>query len=249
MKLEDLQDKHKGKIGFAVGSGPSLRKQDVSKLADYVTISVNSSIPKVQFADYFLADDIGVSHWNYYRDLLPNLYATCLLFRGKLHNKAYHLNKEKIIWFNHKTWYCPEDKSYHPEGLVFTKEADKPIIGARTSLASAIHFLYIMGCDPIVLLGCDCCYEGKRRYYWQFPGEIKCVRNTGEPVFSTPNKGMIKGRPVDSHSVDFLKYWKALAEQADKQGIKIIDASNGLLECFERMDYEEVFEKFGDRRK
>jgi hypothetical protein len=106
-----------------------------------------------------------------------------------------------------------------------------------------------MGCDPIILLGCDCCYEGMNRYYWQFEGEEKCFRLNGERVFSFPNAGIVNGKPLDSHSRDFLQYWQAVSRQANKQGINIISASGGLLDAFPRMTLEEVLEKFGDRKR
>lgn len=250
MEIKELQNKHAGKMGFVVGAGPSLHYQNVELLKDYVTIAVNSSLPKVKFADYFIADDIGVKNWNYYRTVLPKeTNATALLYAEKLKQHAGHIKKNKVVWFNHKWWYDPKGKNYNPNGLIMTSEAEKPIIGARTAAGSAIHFAHIMGCDPIVMLGCDCCYEGRKRYYWQFEGEEKCFRTTGERVFSSPNRGNHKGKPVDSHSMDFLEYWEALANQATEQGIRVINASGGILDSFERMEFEEVFEKFGDRKK
>ena len=131
--------------------------------------------------------------------------------------------------------------------MIFTKVG--PIIGARTSAGSAVHLAYVMGCDPIVLLGCDCCFEGMNRYFWQFEGEEKCYRLNGEKVFSIPNAGVINGKPLDSHSKDFLHYWRAVAEQAKKQGINIISASGGLLDAFPQMTLKEVLEKYGNRKR
>lgn len=245
--VESLIDKHKGSLGFVIGAGPSLHYVNTDLLRDYVTISVNSSLPKVKFCDYFAGDDIGLKWWGYYQEILPKCNCISLLYRGKLKDEASHLNPDRICWFKHKSWYCPSTKTYDPEGLVFTK--GEPIIGARTSAGSAVHFLYIMGCDPIILLGCDCSYEGMRRYYWQFDGEEKCYRSTGEKVFSFPNAGIVNCLPIDSHGVSFLQYWKALSEQTNKQGINIISASGGLLDAFPRMTLEEVLEKFGDRKR
>jgi hypothetical protein len=71
ISVESLVDKHKGSVGFVVGAGPSLHHVNTDLLRDYVTVSVNSALPKVKFCDYFLADDIGVKHWNYYQEVLP----------------------------------------------------------------------------------------------------------------------------------------------------------------------------------
>jgi hypothetical protein len=243
----NLQDRHNGEIVFVVGAGPSLHFQDMDLLREHIVIAVNSALPKVPFCDYFVADDIGVKHWNYYQDILPKLYCTSILYREKLKDEASHLRPDQVVWFNHKWWFDPKSGNYNPDGLVMTKDITKPIIGARTTAGSAVHLAHIMGGNPIVLLGCDCCYHGRNRYYWQFPGEVPCFRHTGEKVFSTPNKGVKNGRPVDSHSMDFLEYWKALAEKAEESGIHIIDASDGLLDCFEQMTLEEVLSNYDSR--
>lgn len=257
MQVKDFRDKHLGQIGFVIGSGPSLRHVNPEILKPYVTMSVNSSISKfINVADYFLADDIGASHWNYYKIQIGGNAGgfsgngkgfPCFLFESKLKNTVRHINADRVVWFTHKTWYEPSKKKYYEDGLILTK--DEPIIGARTTAGSAIHMLYIMGCDPIILLGCDCCYEGMNRYYWQFPGEPKCYRLNNEKVFSFPNKGNHKGKPVDSHSMDFLEYWEALSKSTKKMGVNIINASGGVLDSFPRQDLSEILDKFKDRIK
>ena len=233
MKVVDFKDKHKGKRIFVAGAGPSLHDIDVEKLKDNIVISVNSSLPKLDFCNYFVADDIGVKNWDYYVDLLPTLDCISFLYYDKLEKHAGHLNQDKVVWFKHKWWYSPSDKKYNPDGLVFTK--DEPIIGARTTTGTAVHLAYIMGAKEIILLGCDCCYKDFKRYYWQFTGEKVCKRKTGEKVFCDPNRGKYKGRWVDSHSMQFIEYWNALSHQSKEQGIKIFDASDGILDCFPKI--------------
>jgi hypothetical protein len=130
-----------------------------------------------------------------------------------------------------------------------TKDAEKPIVGARTSMGSAVHFAYIMGCDPIVLLGCDCCYLQGKRYFWQFPNEPRAFRITHEPVFSTPNAGTFDGKQIDTHGRDFIIYWANFAEKAAQVGVNIIDASGGVLTCFKKMTLPEVLKVYADRKK
>ena len=253
MELKDLQDRHKGKMGFVVGAGPSLHFQNVEPLKDYVTIAVNSGLVKVPFCDYYLSDDIGSKNYFYYLNLLPTLSCTSLLYEDKLSKYASHLKQERIVWFKHKWWFSPKDKKYNPEGLLLTKDAEKPIIGARTSLASAIHIFYILGISPIVLLGTDCCYginDPRKRYFWQYPGEPRVARITGEPTFAMANAGIRNGYPIDSHCRDFLAYWDAFVEQnRNTTDLHIINASGGILEAFERMPLEDVLEKYKDLYK
>tara|TARA_Y100000310_G_C20679983_1_gene815333 strand:- start:1974 stop:2786 length:813 start_codon:yes stop_codon:yes gene_type:complete len=254
--IKDLEDKYKGKAGFVIGSGPSIAEQDVTPLRDYVTISVNSGLVKMPDCDFFLSDDVGVKNWSYYLFDLPQTKCLKLLYIDKLQEYCHHLNPEEVIFFRHKWWHDPRNKKFNPVGLTLTKGYNEPIIGARSSAASALHFLYIMGCDPIVLLGTDCSLSNVydegilRRYFYQYwPKEMQPYRITGESVFCAPNRGIKDDFYVDSHSMEFLDYWHLLAKQVDKQSINVINASGGILEYFPRMKLEEVLDEYGDRKK
>ncbi len=247
MRLRDLKKYFSYKpssLGFIIGSGPSIYNQNLESLKGYMTIAVNSGIMKMQFADMFLADDWAVSAHQYYYDL-KNLPCLKILYKSKLEKYSSHIDKDEIIYFDHKSYYVPSEKKYYPEGLVFTKEPSLPIIGARTAAASAIHILYILGIKNIVLLGADCCFSkcGKR-YWWEYEDKIKTTRVDGRKIEKNIS-GEIKGYPVDHHSISFLEYWKKLSEQAKKQKINIINCSGGILDCFPKMKINEVLEKYG----
>lgn len=239
MNLKDLEGKHAGKPGLIVGSGPSLYGIKPESLKEIgVIFAVNSSISKMTNADYFICDDYGVRTWDYYLDVLPKTDAISLLYEKKLKGQTSHLNKEKVLFFNHKWWYDPKSKTHNPDGLVMTKNAEDPIIGARTAAGTAVHWAYIMGCDPIILVACDCCYMHGKRYYWQFPGERKCKRITGEKVFCHNNRGSHQGYAVDSHSMDFIEYWTAFAKS--NPDANILDASVGPLNVFKKLSIEDL---------
>jgi len=248
MKINDLQDCNKGKLGFVIGAGPSLHFQDIELLRDYITIAVNSAIVKANFFDYFLSDDQAVRHWQYFYDL-SKLKCICLLYDKKLKGYTKHIKSDRIVWFTHKCWYDPSKRTYNSEGLILTKDAQKPIVGSRTSSGSGIHMAYIMGINPIVLLGHDCCFHKGKRYFWQFPGEKKTCRISGGPVIIYANKGKVSGQPVDNHSLDFLYYWENFSKQSKSQNINIINASGGILDSFPRMSIKEVLEQYGDRKR
>jgi len=250
MNIKELQDCHDGCLGFVIGSGPSLHfisEEIFDKILKYPCISVNSAILKFFGKKcnklYFCSDDQAARHWKYFYDL-SELNCTCLLYKNKLKGHTKHISADKIVWFSHKCWYCPSDGTYDPEGLILTKDAQKPIVGSRTSSGTAIHLAYIMGCNPIVLLGHDCCFNKGKRYFWQFPGEKRTCRTSGGPIITYANKGKIRGHPVDNHSLDFLHYWENFAKQSKSQNINIINASGGILESFPRMSIEEVLDKY-----
>ena len=233
MKLKDFKKKHNGEIAFLLGGGPSLHYLDIDMIKDHVTITVNSAIEKMFLCDYFVSDDHDISGWNYYESLHMSP-CTKFLYKDKFEGKCGKL--KDLVLYSHTWWYSPEDKSYNFDGLRLTE--DEPIVGARTSMGSAVHIAYIMGCNPIVLLGNDCQLKDRKRYYWQFPGEKKQFRVKGRKfTHQTQNRGFSK----DS----FAEYWKHFARVNKDNDVNIIDASDSCLDCFPKMSVIEVLDNYG----
>lgn len=251
MHLRDFKNKHKGKLGFVVGAGPSLRHVETDSLKDYVVFTANSGLLKFPNCDYFVTDDAGVCSWNYWQVTAKQSKCIKLLYREKLQGYESIFRPEEVLFYDHVGWASPGPNGliYHKENVVMTDDPEKPIMGARTSAASAMHIAYIMGCDPIVLLGMDGCYEGRNRYYWQFPNQPKAVEYNNR-IFSSPNRGLLRDKPVDNHCVAYDLYWSHFAEMNPSlmQG-KILNASGGIVEVFPRISLSEVLKTYGDRKK
>lgn len=256
MQLKELIDKHKGKMAFIVCAGPSLHYQNTDLLKDYVTLAVNSAVLKVPFCSYFVSDDEGVARWNYYMEDLREMNCLCLLYENKLKSLTSHLPKERVVFFKHKIWHDIYKKKKYPEGLILTK--DEPIIGARTSTGTAIHLAYIMGCNPIVLVGNDCCFDGIKKYYWQFDGEkkVKSVKRSLTNFLHFPTSILGKNN-VDNHCIDFLEYFNALENSIESQksrenlNINLANVSKGAFKLWYGVNYnslEEVIEKYKENK-
>lgn len=235
---------------FIAGASPSLRFVKTDLLSNYITISVNSSLLKFPNCNYFVTDDHGVSTWNYWQKTARESKCIKFLFADKLRNYVSHIDPNTVVFFDHRYWSTRiENKEvYHKENLIVHDDPNIPIIGARSSVASAINIAFIMGCDPIVLLGVDNCYEGIKRYYWQFDGEPKAYE-TNNRIFSIPNRGLIKNKPVDQHCVDYDLYWQQFAEMNPKllDGRIINCAVNGILDVFPKVELTDVLQRYGDR--
>ncbi len=243
MKISDFKNKYKGEIGFILGGGPSLHNIDIDLIKDHVCIAVNSGIVKYPDSDFFISDDVDIKGWNYYSDIIKNSNCIKFLYEKKFKNICKELNN--FILFSHTWWFSPEDKTYNLDGLKLTK--NEPIIGARLSTASALHILYIMGCDPIILLGNDCQLSKDKhqfRYFWQFPGEKKQYRIKGRKfTHQTQNRGF--------NEKDFKEYWNCFAKVNKNilgKDVDIIDASDSSLNCFPKMTIKEILDKYGELR-
>jgi hypothetical protein len=192
---------------------------------------VNGGVVKVPWCNYFLSDDVGVSTWSYFTDLLPKLSCLKLLYDKKLKDHCSHL--DNVLLFEHTWWFSPPS-SYNDEGLKLTKE--EPIVGAITSMGSAVHFAHIMGCSPIVLLGADCCYKDNHRYFWGYEGEEKAYR-------TKPSNVKVNDIFYESfYENKVVNYWENMARL--NPDVNIIDASDGKLDCFPKMTIGEILEKY-----
>ena len=234
MKVSDFKNKYKGEIAFLLGGGPSLHDVDIDLITDHVCIAVNSGIQKYPFCKYFISDDEDIKNWSYYNDFIKTSSCVKFLYDKKFKNICRDL--ENVVLFKHKSFFSPENNVYNLDGLKLTKE--EPIIGSRTSMGSAAHLSFLMGCDPIVLLGNDCrLSKNGKRYYWQFPGEEKQYRTDKRDFNKTQNRGFDRKA--------FIEYWECFAEVNKDSDVTIIDASDSSLNCFPKMSIKEVLNKYG----
>jgi len=243
MHINELENIHKDKRCIILASGPSLHHLDIQNIkTDDIVIAINAGIVKYSKSQYFLSDDNDVQNWNYWDTILPQCEAKLLLYKDKPWQKISSIRYERIIWYKHKCWYDLFKNIYYDDGLELTKEAHLPIIGARNSSGSAIHFAYIMGCNPIILVGCDCCFKDDKKYFWQFEQEpiVKRLKNKDTIPINPIKKINYNGKQIDTCFLEFVEYWNALSKQCDKYKIKIYDASDGALSCFEKMDIKNI---------
>ncbi len=239
MFLENLQNKHKDEIIFVIGSAPSVRYLNPDLLKKQTIIAVNGGIAKIPFAQYFVSDDNGIMGWSYF-DIVKKSNCICLLYEDKFKNYINNRLKERTIFYKHKTWFSPPNLYNLPDGLVLTKDITKPIIGARTSFASAVHLAYCMGAKIIVLVGNDCQLSKdtfKYRYFWQYEGEQKQYRLVNKNhIQKNQNMGFDKN--------SFIEYWKYFYEVNRNIGVKIIDASDSCFDLFLKMNVKQIINKY-----
>ena len=145
--------------------------------------------------------------------------------------------------YSHTWWFSPEDKLYNFDGLKLKK--DGIMVGARTSLSSAVNILFLLGCDPIVLLGNDCqlSKDGKNyRYFWQYWKK----EDQPYPLKGTNFNLRTQNIGFDQHA--FVEYWNNFAKVNKDKNVNIIDASDSCLNCFPKMTVKEVLEKYKGER-
>ena len=238
-KNRHFKAKHKGEAAFVIATGPSLKKQNIDSLGDFVTFSVNAffkhkCIKKWQpnyysLLDKNLLDSDDRSLDDFYKEIRGVVDKTTFflpLYRG------YDFNNERRAIKN-KVFYIA-----HAGSLNLGLELDKIVPTfdgvAAFSLAQAIY----MECNPIYLIGFDHDYLANRGIDHHFfeGGTIKDHKLTNVPLLDR--------NPYDYEMERNLKLWKSyrwLKKVAEKKGIKIFNATDGgYLDVFERIQFERI---------
>lgn len=129
---------------FIIGNGPSLKKQKIDILKNYFTIGINRA--------FYLLDP------------------TILMWQDP---EVWYSEKQRIPRLQ-ALKYC-RDKSdvqgrfYHfklQNGFYKLPEKASALYGRGSTGPLAFQLAYVLGCNPIVLLGCDCKYkDGDTDFY------------------------------------------------------------------------------------
>ncbi len=236
--LSGLINKHKGKPAFVLGSGPSLHNLDWKLIEPYITIAVNSTILKTPKADYYLTCDFGMTVWESWVTL-RNLKCDLILYNvdvGFRHLE--YLTKEDTFEGidNDRIYYFDmKDSDLQMDGM--------KLIRGSTSTQVAAHFAHLLGCSPIILVGCDCKYEDRKYHYYDFPREtVDKILKSEYGSFKSWNLIKREGNSnkcLDGHYV----CWNKIQKQ--NPNINIIDTSGGRLDMFPQMTIKEVLKIYG----
>lgn len=233
--LEEYNGKFAGETAYIIGSGPSLCTQDLSRLKEGVRFTINSGYLALPSSDFFVTDDAGVASWSYFKkDLLSGKETTILLYEDKFKDTHSYLG-ERVVWFRHRTGYNLTETYSH-------EQYKNRVWQARSSVGTAIHIAYIMGCRRIVLLGIDCKHIGKHRYFWQLRGPQPTNLDARLRLDQIPKEYNVEGSAVrsDDDLMEILNYWNSIADEL-KAKCEILNASPwSVLECFEKVNFADV---------
>jgi hypothetical protein len=245
----DLRDKHRGHRCFVIGNGPSLRKQDLSPLANDITFVVNSFfwhpvVSEWQPTYYGLIDpvffdlrepSVVTTHHQIASRIRASTFLVPLYLHGR--SKARELVEQGVILDAARTRYVAlEDvgTAEHATEIDLTSSIPAVLNVVQLNIAAAIY----MGCSPIYLLGLDhdwmATLSEHRHFYeneslrWSLPE-------------APPN------RPAATYKqrlIGHLRLWtnyEILDEIARRKGVEILNATRGgCLDVFPRVAYESL---------
>lgn len=232
-KYEELirfKNKFCGKRIFLIGTGPSLTEEDVLKLKEEYTFSVNSfvlAMKDMNFAPTFYGfiDGEVMDFWG--EDVLAidksTIFYTCkspikkaMVNKLRQKDNAYEfLQKDCKVWTDFV-------KNLPKE---FSKDISKEVYWGYTCMYSMMQIIAYMGFSEVYLLGMDCIYAPGKR-------DFRDCRDEKEIQNGTYGGGTVPG---------FIKAWEAVERYTRNMDIKIYNATRGgMLEVFERVDFDKI---------
>jgi hypothetical protein len=227
-----------GKRCFVIGNGPSLNKQDLTPLADEVTIVMNSFnrhpiIEKWKPTFFCMAEPRENMKPEALPLFLEGIEAQAYFYRieyKEILDKHRFVDPEKIYYL--KTGGAP------PYGWPASRKSidlSRTIPGCQTTAHMAIVVALYLGCSPIYLIGLD--------HDW-----------LAQPVVATHFYASSAEDDLSMFSYkqimeSMLRVWTThewIKDVASKLGVVIYNATDGgFLDVFERADYESIIKSRG----
>lgn len=235
--LESLKNKHYGKRCFIIATGPSLRIEDVEMLNGELAIGVNSLyklFDKTKYRpDYYLVLDEDVQksveqNLDKYNSLCKEYVFMNLLRKVKDERVMYIPCCYQDHWFN-----LGNNKYDYVKNLKYSDDLLWGLYDKYTITIAAIELAIYMGCKEVYLIGVDCNYTGPTVH---FDESDNSPRIPYDIAYHT-QKAMITG-------------YRFMEKETKKRGIHVYNATRGgMLEEFDRVDFDSLFNKNGGQKK
>lgn len=255
-----LKDSQKGKRCFIIGSGPSIKNQDLSKLKDEETFAVTSfwNHPDHEYKkinpkyytifdpDIFPPPDGIQTKGLYLRDLFlakADILASCPT-KFFFHINAKALVEQYNILSKNEIYYLVFD-GFFRDNLRFNLEIDKVLPYGKNVIVPTIIIAAFMGFEEIYLLGCDHDFLAYPEHYEGFKHffeEPKYDSNNFQDVKKYALTVMPYEALIDNIKILFKNY-RLLKSKLEKErpNVKIYNATpNSFLDVFPFIKYEDV---------
>lgn len=228
--LKEYKNKYSGQRCFVVAMGPSLTMEDLDSLKKEVTFGMNS-ICKIYKDTTFRPTYYGIQDYLVYGELKDYIH-------GEYDGKDNIFVSDRIVrncddcsseWnvFPLNVAYNAYNRWFHDVFRVrISGDIYKEVYDGFSITISLLQIAMYMGFKEIYLIGADCNFNRSNLHFV----------NYGEIVDTT----------LDTAAERNLAGYRAVKAYAERHGIKIYNATRGgLLEIFERIDLDKIFQKGG----
>lgn len=236
-----FRDCHKGQRCFVVGNGPSLKKQDISPLANELTLVTNNFYFHSIISDawqpkyYFLSDPQyfdGYVTLDEFKAMTARIKSATFFVP---HHARDFLEQSNALPLE-RTFYVAATGG---TGKEWEKRPDLTTVtpGMQTVVQLAIMVAMYMGCSPIYLLGLD--------HDWLSHGGNELHFYSEDEAENQPDGHVGEGYwtylTLMQAMTTMWEYYGMLDRVAQSEGIKIINCTRGgFLDVFKRQNYEKV---------
>ena len=242
-----LKNLFEGKRCFVIGNGPSINRQDLSLLKNEIKIVCNGFfnheiLQQWQPTIYCTGDPASthsVSDYiaDYYQNIFNRINPLFYVFHHSVLQELINNNgiqipsavRDKMLAITyHSSLYEVSEQSQ----IDFTKYV--PAI-RHTPMLSIMIAIY-MGCNPIILIGCDHDYVYK---YFRQEYEVEHFYRESTPEVISSNSSYLR---MAGEILKTYGSYDKLNRIALRQGISILDATDrGFLDTFNKVDYTSLF--------
>ena len=245
--IEELRNKHLGERCFVIGTGPSLKKMDLSLMKNDITIGCNL-IGRIFTPDYLCASDPNV--YAQHKSEIDSYDCKHKIFAGP--GSQYPL--KNILEDSYQVAIKDWDIKKLP-GSFAGNMKELPSSGGNVIMDLCLPLAHYMGIKEIYLVGCDCT-AGHFYTPWSlktsvsyFLGLLRILLSFNRHYFlQMLNSYYIPGKPYEWDLIECRYqyrqrlFYEAVKEIFEKDNRKIYNAGvGGILEVFERVDYYSLF--------
>jgi hypothetical protein len=230
-QVASLKGKHEGEACFIIGTGPSLRIEDLEKLKGIVSFAPNriyELLDKTSWRPtYYMCQDHAIIRK--FAERIESVESK-LSFLPVNYANQFHGDKYRF--------FVLQEKDFYPGDAPFSTDPSKRIYQGYTVTYGAIQMAIYMGFKEIYLLGVDHNYS--------------IVRDAqGRPVRKNDNANNYPAgmsQHMDQNNLPRIEETTIAYETAEKlsakYGVKIYNATRGgKLEAFERIDFDTIINK------
>lgn len=226
-KLRGLKNTHVGERCFIVSTGPSLTIEDLEKLENEITFSMNSVIMAFDETSW-RPTFYGIQDEYVCKKMMPLIkkYNVNNILIGSLAAKYFDLGDEAIEY--------PLDlmNAKMPFGKHKTKFSDDcflRVYDGHSVTYSMLQIAVYMGFKKIYLLGNDCSYFGDKKHFREH--------------------GIIDSKGLDGSQERLFISFEEARKFSEAYGIEIFNATRGgALEIFPRVDLDSVLNSEEDQK-
>lgn len=243
-RIKKFENKYKNQRCFIVGTGPSLKKNNIKSLRDEIVLSTGwfSMHMEFQYLKNVIHCVSDPAMWRY-RDSVDPLIYQCM----RTNKNVNYFMESSFLSCNKRHRYFPEDNVYYISFIdgdrkanIIETDISQPIQIAGTVIQDImLPVAFYIGCSEIYLIGCDCDLKLDSHPDWSnshfYSTELVNHIHKQHMLYGCQGIKMSGKDSIENQYIKFKDFF-------EKHNKKIYNATyGGKLEVYERVDYDSLF--------